>query len=195
MKLRMHSDLILFICIIFLISTFIVHGKALSSSVFTESEKFYQDRFWSLPAIVMFAFIALVYGILRHLQINQRIKFVMSCIFGFIAASGSFIFSVSILVFFLLFYIYSICSLIIMIDPYLKMDMDTEFWKILIDSGLRVMQFFLVVYIAGAAIGRFISQNTGETTMGFVSTMFYPLIVLIVGFWNDSLLDFNTLLG
>lgn len=181
-------DSVLYVFSIFFVSIFIVHGKGFSSFLFGGSEVIYQEPFYNLSATLIFLLAAVGYELLRRARISQGLTIIIAVFLGLLTASLSLFYSVSALVFFLLLYIYIIASGVAILTPYLSMKMDKEFWKIMLDSGLSIMRFILIMFVAAAAIVRFISSGSGESKIGFLSTMFYPVITLIVsylivGFW------------
>lgn len=196
LKYKFHSnelvesiiDSSLYVSVIFAVTIFIAHGKAFSSFLFAGSESIYREPFYNISSTLMFLLASIGYELLRRPSIPQGYKIITVAFLGLLTASLSLSYSVSALVFFLLLYVYIIASGIAILTPYLNMKMDKEFWKIMLDSGLSIMRFILVMFVAAAAIARFISGGNSESTIGFLSTMFYPVITLIasylmVGFW------------
>ena len=61
--------------------------------------------------------------------------------------------------------------------------MEKEFWKILFDYMTKLIRYFLIVYVALIAILKFVSNENGESPMGFMTTLIYPTVVVVVSFF------------
>ena len=96
--------------------------------------------------------------------------------------------SPSFLVFWIQIFLLATVVIVIAIEPIFRNKMDKEFWKLVFDYFFRLIRYFMVVYIAGVAVLKYISTGDKESTMGFLATLFYPTLIMLIcfffiGFW------------
>ncbi len=60
--------------------------------------------------------------------------------------------------------------------------MGLEFWDRIVAMGIRAMRFGIIFYGAGVALLKFVSDGLKEGKEGFLTTLFYPTLVLFFSF-------------
>lgn len=182
-------DRILFLVVVLVGSEFIVFGKPVSEAAFSErsADVLLQSRFiWpSAVSAVTAALYAWQFGSRNTLRTN----FFVGCLIGFSGAvlAQAFPDYRSPLVLVLHFFFYGIVSAVILAQGIFRTSstlidsMEMEHAKILVDALLRTLRYILILYVAGVATLEYISGNKGESTNGYITTLFYPTIVLLIG--------------
>jgi hypothetical protein len=106
---------------------------------------------------------------------------------GFFSALGvQFNDKASILIFFLQVFLYATACGVVWIEHYLNYHLDKDFWKFMFENVFKSIRYILVVYGVMIVVLKYISSTNGEKTIGFVTTLAYPTIVVLVSIFMIS---------
>ena len=169
---------------------FSIAGKDLAKQIFQDVGFVYSgftsvtflDLFVVFVASVLFMLVNfLPFGIINRALIYLAI--------GFSSSTSILItYEPSMMIFFCQILIFSVCTFCFLLREYLTYNMKDEFWKIVFEAQIKVIQISIVVYVAVIAALRFV-HDSGDSYLGFSSTIFYPTIIYLFmlfmfGYWS-----------
>jgi len=187
---RRHGiDSILFFLAFFIAEVFALHGKAFASFIFNNGNSIFRESAHK-PEIYGVLFIAvLACQAMRHFDLENRSKLLLASMIGFGAAIAVQMHdSPSVLVFFLQVFVFATVAGIIWMESFLTEEMEKEFWVLLFENVFKSIRYILVGYAALIVVLKFISSGGRESTIGFLTTLFYPTVIILfsifaIGYW------------
>ena len=84
------------------------------------------------------------------------------------------------MVFFMHLYVLIVSVAIILIEPVFLEELDRSFWQLFVDGLLRGIRYVLLLFTAGVAVLQYLSAGLGEEPSGFLTTLFYPTVIMIL---------------
>jgi hypothetical protein len=161
-----------------------MHGKQLSAAVLTQEPDWLWRNaydFWAYGSIIAGAAAIAAVGSLkiRPSYLALGLTFV-SVTFPFLAqclSDGR-----SALILLLHVYTGAAASLVFFFRQNFSRKMGLEFWDRTVAMGIKAMRFGLIFYGAGVALLKFVSDGLKEGKDGFLTTLFYPTLVLFFSF-------------
>ncbi len=186
---RSTLDDYLFFFVILLGLLFATHGKSISDALFNGHPYWLRDInvLPHLLCILVAAIIQYIRGKKWRLQVSMAVTPLLCLIAVFlvhITSNGP-----SILVFTVQLMLLGVACGVIALEPFLqRKDLTQEFWKIFMDSAMKAIRYVLMLYIAGFALLKFLSDGIGESRDGFLTSFIYPTVMVvyclfIVGYW------------
>lgn len=159
-----------------------IHGKALAYLLFGEGPRFAQAE-WEAAAVYAASLsLAVLLQAVRTYGggIDTKASLTM-----FLTIAGPFVLQAaayrkSALVFILQLYLLAVASSVAVIEPLFERNMSREFWKILLDGILKAVRYILLLFTAGIAIVRFIADSGEESVDNFLTTLFYPTLLMMI---------------
>lgn len=178
-------DKLFFFCVILCSQFFIQHGKVLSSYLFNKGVLFYNNHYLSIEIILINVIAVILIIILRNKEMKLINKIFVSCFICAIGASLPIVLinHPSMLILMLQIYFYAVVIIILGLEPLLSKKMYKEFWKMLFEYMTKLIRYFLVIYVALIAVLKFISDGNSESKMGFMTTLFYPTVIVLISFF------------
>lgn len=86
-------------------------------------------------------------------------------------------------VLFLKVFMFGSLLVVIYLERFLDQDYGVEFWKTITDSIAKGVRYIIALFIGGFAVLKFVSDGIQETKDGFMTTLVYPLFVMLVSFF------------
>ncbi len=164
---------------------FIIHGKSISSFAFSEKNTFINSNYHNIETYISICVISLLFLLIKNLKLNIYYQSLLFSTVGLIGASiiQYFALSESTLIFLLHLYIFAVSGVIIILEPLFSKDLNLDFWKMIFEYMVKLIKYFMIIFGALVAVLKFLSQKNNETTDGFLTTLFYPSIILIISFF------------
>ena len=171
---------------------FSIVGKDLSTIIFQGIEFSISDFSYATPINLLIVLLASsAYIIIQFININAAHKGFMYSLIGFVSCVVILTSSSipSMMIFFCQIFIFIVSAFCFSFRPYLSLEMEAEFWKVVFEALIKIIQISLVVYVAVIATLRFVNENDGSYNyMGFSTTIFYPTIIYLsmlfmFGYW------------
>ena len=168
---------------------FAMHGKSIAGKLFNLNDHWLRE--FSIVAHLLCVICAAIFQFIRRLNLPLRQSMAVAPIIGIISVfvihltSGS----PSIVVFSLQLLVLIFAAVVIGLEPYLnRNDLDPEFWKLFLESGMKAIRYLLMLYVAGFALLKFLSDGVGESKEGFLTSFMYPTIIVLyctflAGYW------------
>ncbi|HNT16728.1 MAG TPA: hypothetical protein PKJ37_02375 [Acidobacteriota bacterium] len=160
---------------------FSLHGKQFSSFLFDIEEKPYRPSANTFSLFSIQIITVVCFAMIRGSKLKYPLKFFLMSFLGLAASLATqFNDSRSILIFFLQLLLYATVAIIVMVEQYLVMNMDKEFWQFMFSSSLKTVGFVSALVAALSYFLRTISDKNNENAEGFITTLFYPLVIMAV---------------
>ena len=180
---RINFDDLYFFSLMFASLLISINGKVWSQYLFGEVNTLsLQQEYLTIKIyFVLIASCILFFG-LRISSLQVPVKSFYCALIGLVSSILVLIWSEtpSVLIFFLILGIYMHSTLVFAIETFFKDDMKPEFWQIIFQSAIKLLQFSLVAIAVMVATIRYFHQ--GDTS-DFISTLFYPLIVITIQYF------------
>lgn len=175
-------DNVIFILVGALSVLFTLHGKAVSDSVFNDGPVATNRGFHHLWVYIVVVATAVLLGLCRAWTTSARVKSPVVLLLIFLGpavvqrlSSGP-----SMMVFFLHLYLAGIAGAIVLAEEAFSNRMPRDFWKLFFEGAMKGVRYVLLLFTAGAAALQYVSTSKGEESMGFLTTLFYPAVVLVL---------------
>jgi len=191
MKLIFKSSIddYLFFIVITVGLIFAMQGKAISSHLFNGNGNWIRE--YNVAPHMLCAVCGGLYQFIRGRNMGLRKSMLFAPAVGFLSVflihlSSS---SPSILVFSIQLLLLIFACGVIALEPYVKENkFETEFWKLFIESSMKIVRYILMLYIAGFALLKFLSDGVGESKEGFLTSFIYPTVmfvygIFVIGYW------------
>ena len=182
-------DNFLFVTVLLAGEILALHGKAMASFLFANAPSPLRSIYFPEYIYAILFTASMGFVLIRISNWKPATKLIISTCTGFLAAiSTQFYDRPSSLIFFLQLFIYATACGVIWIEHYLEYELDKDFWKFMFENVLKFIRYILVVYGAMIVILEYISSTNGEKTIGFITTLAYPTIIVlvsifIIGYW------------
>ncbi|AEI15418.1 hypothetical protein Flexsi_1779 [Flexistipes sinusarabici DSM 4947] len=166
-----------------------IHGKAASSFLFAGGASFLREIPRPIWVYLILAISSVIYILLRLTKWNPSTKMLAGVFVGFIATIGMQLNdNSSSLILFLQLFVYATATGILWIESYFQLDLEKDFWKFMFENVFKSIRYILVVYGAMVVVLRYISSSNGEKTIGFITTLSYPTVIVLgvvfmIGYW------------
>lgn len=79
------------------------------------------------------------------------------------------------------FFFLAVMGGIVIVERIFSQDLKKDFWKQMNEGSIKTIRTILTLYTAGLAVLKFVSSGLGETIPGFISSLVYPSVILVVG--------------
>ena len=195
-SLEIVLDSIFFVVIQVFLTFVALHGKKLSSVLLcnTNCSYIYSDIFQPSYNNLEGWLLLLVFPVFS--QFLRVSKFTLTYI-GFLgSAVGAIVCCLyliyfnmkSPIVFLTLGFQYGIGVVIVGVDKILQFEHEVSFWELIFSTISKLVGFIVILFGAGSAILQFVSEGTGESIKGFLSSFLYPTIIIVgilfmIGYW------------
>jgi len=182
-------DSILFFLAFFIAEVFALHGKAFASFIFDNGSSIFRESAHKPVIYGVLVIAVLACQAMRHSDWENRSKLLLASVIGFGTAIAIQMHdSPSILVFFLQVFVFATVAGIIWMESFLSENMEKEFWVLLFENVFKSIRYILVGYAAMIVVLKFISSDGRESTIGFLTTLFYPTVIILfsifaIGYW------------
>ena len=183
-KWKKEGDILLFGGILLVSNVIISHGKPLAGYLFFQGTNTYTPGLIEPLPFITTLITPIIYSLLRSSKLNTKQIFLIGVPIGLIgpmitelALSGH-----SMLHLILFIYINMIAIYTIVMERPFSSNLNIKVYELIFEKSLKVIQFSLVVFGVGVAALKFISTEVKEGYTGFMSTLLYPTIVMLMGF-------------
>lgn len=185
MKKIFSVDNFLFAAIILIQIFLTFHGKQIGNYFFGDKELHLNSSFNNF---LSWFSLFIIPASLTYLKENKKLKLNSLISIGVAIGVGvpvffQVVFKVnSILIFTLQSYVFGISLVTIIIHRIFIEKYSLELYKLVFDKVLKIVGFILVVFVAGLATLRYVSNLNNEASIGFITTFAYPTVIVIASF-------------
>jgi hypothetical protein len=170
----------LFVLVVFVGLVIAMQGKAMAGHLFGASPDWIREE--SPFTHMLCAAIAGGLAIIRNSPMSLRIRTLSATVISFVGVTTIHIFSSgpSVLVYCLQLLLLIFAATVVAIErDILYRDFEPAFWKLILDVAFRVIRYVIMLYVAGFALLKFLSDGIKEDKLGFLTSFAYPTVIVV----------------